>query len=158
MGVSTDGILAYGYDLGGGEDEWHIAEVAEYEPWHPAWLEADEDGDYDYVDAVEKRLLASIGFTETDWEAEGYFDRMKAAKERVGVELVIYCSFEYPIYLLAAHRVTVARGYVQEIDWAALDAMRVEQDWDDKLRAALAKLGITPTQPEPRWLLVSLMG
>ena len=29
MGQSTDGILAYGYDLGGGDSEWKLADTPE---------------------------------------------------------------------------------------------------------------------------------
>jgi len=30
MGISTDAILAYGYNLGGGDEEWDVREVDEY--------------------------------------------------------------------------------------------------------------------------------
>ena len=33
MGSSASGILLYGYDLGGGEDDWKIEEVDEYGFW-----------------------------------------------------------------------------------------------------------------------------
>ncbi|MEU5608421.1 hypothetical protein AB0H03_06635 [Streptomyces sparsogenes] len=160
MGRSTNAVLAYGYDLGG-SDEWKIRESGEYgELPNLAWYDPEnEDGD-DFLEAAERRLLAEIaGFTET-WsgENEGYFEREREAKDRLGVKFDIYCSGEYPMYLLAAHVTTVWRGDIQVIDPARLAADPAEHGWDDKLQAALTALGITPTQDRARWLLCSYWG
>ncbi|PPS86442.1 hypothetical protein [Streptomyces sp. MH60] len=47
MGVSTDAILAYGYEL------------PEFDPEELEWVEEDEDGYTDFHDSVEKRLRAA---------------------------------------------------------------------------------------------------
>jgi hypothetical protein len=160
MGQSTNAVLAYGYDLAGGEDEWKIKEVGEYGEPKLDWYDDSEDNDDGFVEQAQKRLLAQVaGFTEK-WErgAEGYFAREKAAQERVGVEFESYCSGEYPMYVLAAHVITVHRGYSQLLDLAALVNAVGVSDWDAKLAAAIKALGITPTQAKPGWVLVSYWG
>lgn len=159
MGQSTNGILAYGYDLGG-DEEWKIAGLGEYGELPPLdWYSTDDDGD-DFQSAAERRLLAELAdFTET-WtkDNEGYFDRERKAQARLGVEFDTYCSGEYPMYLLAAKVITVYRGDVKDIDMAALAVEPEMNGWDEKLRAALAVLGITPAQDRAKWLLCSYWG
>jgi len=154
--MSTNGVLVYGYNLSNGEDDWAIQEAVEYGDWSPEWASDPEDPDV--VEDADRHLLASVGFTEDDWSADGYFDRKKAAKAQLGVELESYCSSEYPMYALSAHTITCYRGDHQTVDFAALESLRVEQDWDAKLQHALTVLGITPTQEKPCWLLLSYMG
>jgi hypothetical protein len=158
MGTSTDAILFYGYNLGSSEDEWHIEEAGEDGEWEPDWYDAKDGDDDDIVTAAENRLLASVGFTESDWRVDGYYERKGHAEARVGVELDSHCSGDFPIYFLAAHKIVARRGYAEEIDLTQLEASRVEQDWDGKLRAAVEALGITPKQAGPKWLLVSYWG
>lgn len=157
MGQSTNGILAYGYDLGG-EEGWKLQGLGEYgELPDLPWLEEDED---DFQSAAERRLLAEIaGFTET-WSNsnDGYFQRKREAKARVGVEFDSYCSGDYPMFLLATKVITVYRGDCKHIDMAALAVEPEMNGWDEKLRAALTALGITPTQEQAQWLLVSYWG
>ncbi len=156
MGNSADGILAYGFNLGGDEGGWEVAEAdSEYGEWKPDWYDEDEE---DLAGDAEKRLLEVAGFSETDYKAEGYYDRKREAEARVGVELVPYCSFDYPIYVLAAHAITVYQGHAKEIDWAELERQRVSEGWDDKLTAAREALGVTPKQEQPKWLMVSRWG
>lgn len=151
MGTTTNGILAYGYDLGSG-DEWRVdgASVAR--------MEALADDDAGLTEAVEAALLAAVGFTETDWRADGYFDRKKAAEKRAGVEVEHHCHGDYPMYLLSAHTITAYRGDVETVDFAALTAQAEAEEWDAKLSDALAVLGIKPKQERPAWLLVSYWG
>lgn len=154
MGQSTNGMLVYGYDLGGPEDGWKVAEAGEYGEWMPSWSTEDSD----IITDAEKALMASVGFTETDWRAEGYFDREREAKARLGVEFESYCSADYPLWVLAACVITVYRGDAKEVDLAALEAQRTQEEWDAKLAAAVQALGIEPTQDGPRWMLVSYWG
>lgn len=154
MGVSTDGILAYGYNLGGADAGWEIQQADEDGEWTPVWA-SDPD---DLIGDVEKVLLAAMGFTETDYQAEGYFDRQREAQQRVGVEIESFCSGDYPMYVLAAHAITAHRGHVKAVDFVELDKLRVEQAWDAKLKRAAEALGITPKQATPVWLLVSYWG
>jgi hypothetical protein len=160
MGRSTNGMLAYGYDLGG-EEGWKLQEAGEYGelPSLPWFDPDDEEGD-GFQEAAERRLLAEIaGFTET-WSIgnEGYFDREKAAEGLVGVKFGTYCSGEYPMFLLAAKVITVYGGDVKGIDIAALAVEPEMNGWDEKLHAALQVLGITPVQEKAKWLLASYWG
>lgn len=162
MGTSTDGILAYGYDLGGSEGEWKVRETGEYGALNVGWLpeedDEDDEGDHDIVTLMEKRLLVASGFAETDWEAEGYFARERAAEESIGVKVESYCSGDYPMYVLAAKVITASRGDCEPIDMGALAAPELLAGWDAKLSAALGVLGITPEQEKPSWLLCSYWG
>ncbi|MFF0166806.1 hypothetical protein [Streptomyces prasinus] len=159
MGQSTNGMLAYGYDLGG-EEEWKIREAGEYgELPELDWFNPDnEDGD-GFQEAAERHILAQLAdFTETDWRADGYFDREREAKARLGVEFDTYCSGDYPMYLLAAKVITVYRGSVEHIDMEALAVEPEMNGWDEKLHAAVQALGITPAQDKPKWVLCSYWG
>lgn len=157
MGQSTNAILAYGYNLGADEDGWKLQEAGEYgEPPALPWYDPERD---DFVEAAERRLLAEVaGFTETDWRVEGYFTREREAKARLGVEIEAYCSDSCPMYVLAAHVTTVHRGWIEHVDPNDLAQRPVAEGWDVSLRAAVTALGITPVQPEPRWLLCSYWG
>ncbi|HEY8985719.1 MAG TPA: hypothetical protein VIU15_39880 [Streptomyces sp.] len=160
MGMSTDAILAYGYHLGGPDGGWELHGLDKYDelpalPWYDV---DDEEGD-DFQSAAERHLLVTIAdFTETDWRADGYDDRRKAARSRVGVGFETHCSADYPGFLLITKGITVYRGSVKEIDFAALQAEVQEAGADAKLRAALDALGLQPTQERAQWLLCSYWG
>lgn len=146
MGQSTNGILAYGYDLGEGN------ELGEGD-----WLADDVD---DLGGALERRLLAELGgFTET-WEThpDGFFEREGAAKARLGVEIYTHCSDGCPMLLLATHVVTASRGFPETLDLAAYASMPGSLRWNERLQEALAALQITPPRSEPGWLLCSYWG
>lgn len=100
MGMSSRARLVYGYALGGDEDSegWLIEEASEYGEWEPDWQ--GEDG---ITEAAEARMLASVGFTETDWEVDGYFDRQREAKDRLGVKFVHHGG-EWSCVVLATPR------------------------------------------------------
>lgn len=143
MGTSTNGILAYGYDLG--ED---FAGLSDYERNEPAWYDESEG----WQESAEKALLAAHGFTETDWQVDGYFARKKAAEEEMGVELDTYCSGDYPMFLLAAKVQTCYRGDADPVD------LTLPDNADERLAWALGVLGITPKADRPQWLLASYWG
>ena len=154
MGMDPEGRLVYGYALGGDEDSdgWLIEEASEYGEWEPDWM-----GDDDLISAAEQRLLASVGLTETDYMADGYYDRVREAKARHGVQFVSHGG-EYSCWALAAHEVRVEWGEVAELNFAELEAARVAGDWDAKLAAAVSALGVTPKQARPAWLLLAFYG
>jgi hypothetical protein len=154
MGTSTDAVLAYGYDLG----EWNkIQGAGEFgELLNLPWL--DDDSDDGYRDQAERHLLRSVGLTEEPWVEDGYYEREKEAKARLGVQFETYCSDRAPMQILAAHVITVSRGDSEILDLTALMNAPVEHGWDDNLRAACEALGITPTQETPAWVLVSYWG
>jgi hypothetical protein len=139
MGVSTDAILAYGVEL-------YDPDTTEL----PGWYDEDENED-GFVDAALDRLRAAVGFTETDYTAEGFWTRQREADERVGVSIVAHCSGEYTMYLLAAKEITASRGYPVRPD------MTVPDGADERIRWALEQLGMDTGQT-PAWLLVSWWG
>lgn len=154
MGMSANAVLAYGYDLGG--EEWKVREVGEYGALTLPWF--NEDDEDDFVTAAKKRLLVAAGFVEDDWQVDGYFARQREAKDRLGVEFETYVSLDYPQYILAAKVITAGWGDSELVDVTALQCEPLENHWDDKLTAALKTLGLTPTQEQPGWLLVSYWG
>ncbi|MFJ1549743.1 hypothetical protein [Streptomyces sp. NPDC088246] len=89
MTQATDGLLVYGYDLGG-LGEWKIQEGGEQDEL--ALLDRyDEDEDRNFTSAAERRVLATVAvFTEL-WTrgvgSAGYFERGKPAEARVVVEI-----------------------------------------------------------------------
>ena len=97
MGVSTDAILAYGYDLeedGVPEDFAETGDLGEY-------------------------LGKLAGLSEDDWQGQ------RALERECPVEIVSHCSADYPMYFLAINRNTdqnnvfrirCSRGSVVEID------------------------------------------
>jgi hypothetical protein len=157
MGMSTKGVLAYGYHLGGGDSGWDVREAGEYGELNLDWH--GEEAEDDFAAAAEARLLAEIaGFTE-QWgdNPDGeYWTRHKAAKARLGVELETYCQSDYPTYVLAAKVITAHGGDVEVLDLGALAT--VPPEWNERLAAAVAALGITPTQERPGWVLGSYRG
>jgi hypothetical protein len=162
MGSSSRAHLAYGYDLGTAED-FKAAERGEYGSPKLPWLPVDEDGDSDYSEfgeEIEKRLLASVGFTETNWRAEGYHDRKRIAEDRIGVELDFSGHSDYAGWVL------IAKGSERDVEWsdamtldpAELAALPAHHGWPDQLAAALSALGITPTQTAASWLVYPSYG
>lgn len=154
MGRSLSAKLVYGYDLGGGEDEWKVREVDEYGGLpHLDWYDEDSE---DFVGDAEKRLLAVVaGFTET-WEtatSDGFYEREKAAKARLGVEFDWYGLSDGSSHLLAAHVVNV--GWSGLVDVATLAVHPDRLAWNAALASAISALGITPTQDRPGWILCS---
>ena len=116
MGMSTSGILAYGFDLGGPE-KWEVREAGEYGELPPLdWYNEDDENSY-FIEAAERRLLASIGFTET-WHQgnEGYFRREREARAQLGVAFETYCSGDYPMHLLTTKVITAYGGDAHQID------------------------------------------
>ena len=161
MGQSTNAMLVYGYHLGSDDNGWLLEGVGEYGELPTLdWYDPDdEDGD-GFQETAEKRLLAEIaGFTER-WAkgSEGYWDREREAKARVGVQFETHCSGDYPMYLLVAKGITAYRGDVKEIDFPTLQAEMQAADADTKLRAALDALGLRPKQERAQWLLCSYWG
>lgn len=142
MGVSTDGILAYGFDLG--EDfgfDWDREDV-------PAWVTDEDD------EAAENVLLAANGFTEPEPDGDAWIawhDRRTAALEQLGVELIAHCSDRAPMYLLAAKSFENRRGDAVAVDF------NLPENAAERLAWAVDVLGLTKFQGQaPRWLLASM--
>lgn len=166
MGTSTDGILAYGYDLDG-QDGLNAVEAQPREKYGSGYLKTswydeeaegqatDEDGDeLSLIEILEKRLYDAIPDAP---EARYSWQRDDLVKTHYGVWFESHCSGDYPMYILATHAVTAHRGHPKTLDFAALEAQRVAEDWDGRLTRALAILEVTPLKPAA-WLLASDWG
>jgi hypothetical protein len=162
MGSDPKAHLAYGYELGTRED-FKAAERDEYGSPKLPWLAVDEGGYAkcgDLAERAETLLLASMGFTEDDWRADGYRDRKREAENRLGVELAYSGADGYEGWML------VGLDSERSVEWS--EAMTLDLDeltnrpaymsWDDNLAHALGVLGITPTQPGPKWLVFPSYG
>jgi hypothetical protein len=130
MGVSSDGILVYGVDLG--------EEI-------PAFLE-EYDGDFN--EYLENRSgLPKYGETGHD------FGKHNEYPKAFPIDLTSYCSYEYPMHILSVrgteHR--AYRGYTVPIK-----SLDVPRDKVAELISFCAEVGIE--NPEPSWLLVSMYG
>jgi hypothetical protein len=156
MGSSPYGRLIYGYDIGGDDVGWHIAEYDQdrYELTMPWLREETDDPDDDFVTRAEKLLLTEIaGFTETDWRSEGCSDRLQAAKERIGVCVTSYGHYDAGGHALATHEISMEWDCSDVLNLAELAARPAAEGWDDRLAAAVRALSITPSQERPGWLL-----
>ncbi|WNI20348.1 hypothetical protein [Actinacidiphila sp. ITFR-21] len=159
MGQNTDGILAYGYNLGGPDEGWEVQETGRYGELLPVdWYDEAGDGG-DFVTAAELHLRTTVGGFTEQWTkgagAGGYYERAEAAQARVGVKVVRHCSNVAPQFVLATHVTAAARGRVVPLDFDDLTRSRLAGDWDDQLARALAALGLTALQDAPAWLLLS---
>ncbi|WP_125789773.1 hypothetical protein [Amycolatopsis sp. WAC 01375] len=153
MGNSPHGMLAYGYDLGGGDAGWYISNLTESGQLDLSWHFDEYD---DFVEHAEKRLRERIaGFAETDWTVEGYRERRDAAHDTVGVTFTAHGDIQQPSYALAAHVIDVSWESPAQVRFADLERRRLSRNWDGRLARALRVLEITPRQQRPAWLLMT---
>jgi hypothetical protein len=157
MGTTIKAELSYGYRLQGGDGEWLVREVHpdDSDEWglNLDWFNEDEDS---FDEAAKARLLASVGFTETDYTVDGYYDRLDAAEKRLGVTLE-RTGYDAQDLLLFTKQIGAYCGDAEVIDPAVLVA-EADSDADARLRSALAVLGLTPLQEQPAWLLTAYRG
>lgn len=103
MGVSTDAILAFGFDLGDEED----VTLAER-------FGAEEDDDsFDFDEWIGKQAGAVYpagyaGINSPEYVA--YYEKLQAAIAACPVEVITHCSYDYPMHFLAL-RGTEARAW-----------------------------------------------
>ncbi len=98
MGMDPDGILVYGYALGGPEEGWKVDGLADrwgslVTPWYRRedddYENPDEDDD-DFATMADRQLLIAHGFTEewpdggTPGEIDAYCARKRAAERAIG--------------------------------------------------------------------------
>jgi hypothetical protein len=155
MGCHATGILAYGYDLGGGSQEWKVAEITGDNQSTLDWFLVDEDAD-DFRDQAEACLVDRLGdFTDTDPAAQDYYQNYARALVDVGITVDTHGDDDDPSYVLAAHLSSASSTLPQELSLDRLEQRRTTEDWDGKLADALTALGLTPAQDRPRWLLLA---
>lgn len=143
MSTSTDAILAYGYDLGGG-DPWKFTPVDGDGVWLPDWLVPSQ--------------LTGAQKAQFDEDGElGTRDLMELAQKRLDdhdshIQLVEHCSSAYPSWILAVASYEARRGGPVAVPEA--EPGRYVSPWYQRLVKAQHLLGIT-CPGGPAWLLAS---
>jgi len=153
----------YGFDLGSEEHEWKVKEAKTDEygcqelvlPWFVYGSEDPEveDSEEDFETLANETLLKAYGFDEAvSRNLPDYHELRKAAVADLGVKVDSFSHCEYPRYALfaIASESTAETGDVTEV---AFPSSIVMHQWDRRLQLALRKLGITPLQRHPAWLL-----
>jgi hypothetical protein len=160
MGMSTDGMLVYGFDLGSYEhgEGWKFKELdGDGEPVFP-WYTTGED----FVEALERALLATVhGFDpdrETYPDSQSYYRAEKAAKERLGLEVVRYGHIEYSGWILAANTLTIHQSETRAINPHYLIYRPISSRWNNNLIHAVKDIGMSFENNWPSWLLTAETG
>ena len=157
MGTSSDGVLCFGIDFG--ED---------YEfPWdNYKGDDSDEEGDIDdwwmiqsgYIPSVEiyNKEGELIEGVTTETEDEYWGHRRKFQEQNpLPVDLALYCSYDYPMYILAVKgtQSSACRGEVVEIE-----NLDVDHDSKKTLEDFCDKYLDLDADKIPKWYLCSLYG
>lgn len=133
MGISSDGIVAFGFPLG--DEDFEFPERM------TAYLDKDdEDEEFDFDDFI----CAEAGVSDAPYEVR------KAHIEACPVELVKYCSYDYPMCFLAIRGTEkrACRGYCEEF-------MPESHNWAE-MKEFCDKYGIE--WREPGWHVMSMYG
>lgn len=143
MGISSDGMLYFGFPIG--EEDQHISEFDFVE-------ESDEE--FDDIIIREAGLRKWEETTEGE-DRDNWRKDCRKAQEECPVDLKIYCSYDYPMHMLVARGLTysVSGGYYEEID---PEKLKVPQDNIDAMKKWCDDHKIE--WQEPKWLLCSLYG
>lgn len=136
MGVSTDALLFYGFQIPGGAEDGE----------DPFWGDADDPEDF---------IAARAGFETPEVWSVRHSERQQQILTRIGVEVVQHCSVDYPMYAIGvtASLRTARRGYPIEL---VSDDLEVRPEWK-KLLVDFAKLVGIKAQT-PKWILASNWG
>lgn len=155
MGVSTDGILAFGVILEDGirlpwYDEKHEGDI---ESW---WR--DVNGFVDVHQPWNENGGYAPGWTRDDHRLKDHFaaQRLWTKENPCPVDPVNYCSGDCPMWAIAVPSSvrSARRGYPETID---LDNLIVTDDDQQKLLDFIRKYDIE-CDDEPRWFLASYWG
>lgn len=127
MGMDADGIFVYGFYVGGEEGL-------------PEWMGDDEGFDFD-------DLIAGPYVAGCDYKAR------HATIEACPAELVTFCSYDNPEYILALRGTKKSCSWGESIEITSLD---VDPARVAALKAWCEEKGIPWEQP--KWLLASMWG
>lgn len=142
MGVSSTGLLVYGYDLGGVDAEWTVQEADDYGAWRPAWFTAGQfaaldDGSLDIGEALAERL------------------RFHSVR---GVEVLTYGHYSSPGYMLAMECIKAYQGTTKPVHGLVNSKLETPPLAIERMGAALKALQVSPVQDGACWLLTVLYG
>lgn len=132
MGVSSDGLLLFGFSVGDDDKP-------------PDWLFDPEDEDADALEFDD--FVCGI----SDLPADAPYEARKAFIDACPAELVLYCSYDYPMYVLTVRGTTkrAYRGDLNEVGDLTVEPERI---------AAFKAWCETNDIPyeEPKWFLASM--
>jgi hypothetical protein len=145
MSSSPSGHLVYGFHLGSGGD-WQIKEKTGDEFWSQLdlpWYDAEAEDSPRFPEALSDRI-----------------DEVKAKEIAPGLDLVFGgdCQWDENDLYLVIHEIIAYDGGPKTVDPAWMDREPWAQEWQTKLKAACARIGITPIDEHPAWFLVSSYG
>lgn len=144
MGVSTDAIIAFGFDLG------------EELPESLEQLLSDADGE------IDEALAADMGLTLPNYDAVGY-EAWSAARDeataQLKIDLISHCSGDYPMYFLAVRGSDkkARRGFPTALCFQNLGSDEFQSNGSiDALRSFCERHSIE--WQEPQWYIFSMWG
>jgi hypothetical protein len=150
MGISSDGIVNFG---------WPLGEVDSYdnEVFPQEWFDEDES----IRDVFDEKVLELCGVVRPDHkdydkqEWTDYFAAKREAEETFPLQMDSYCSYDYPMYFLAVRGVQhrAYRGDAVELKFPAISYGRILATLE-----AAKKLGITLPDVDPKWYVYSMYG
>lgn len=149
MGVSTNAILAFGFDLG-------VESTDELSQLFRPGVELEEDESFEFDDwiATQAGAVYPEGHGGIDSnEYTDYWKKSKAAIAACPVEVITHCSYDCPMYFLALRgsQSTALRGYPVAVTTPVPPAEQVSA-----MRAFCDQHGIK--WQEPSWHIFSLWG
>ena len=140
MGVSSDGQLHFGIVLKDGDGEPLQDGAA------PGFILFDADGDVD----LDLLICSEMNIPRRNYAA------LRTARKEYPVAMEIFCSFDYPMYILRVNvpeaEMTVSRGYHNAFsELPVIPMAAIEQ-----FKAWCSSHSLEPE--EPKWILSSLYG
>ena len=144
MGVSTDAILAFGFDLG---EEEELPEQL---------LELLQKHEHDVDDALADDHGFELPEYEVGCDYKEFAAKQAAAHAKLKICLIDHCSGECTMYFLAARgsERAASRGNPTALEPADFDTGRFGQDVLDAMRAFCDRHGIE--WQEPKWHIFSM--
>lgn len=145
MGISTDGLLIFGFDLGEEFPKGIYGSEEEYEDCE----------DHNLEDVIADKAGLKYREDFTDEEAKVYFAKKRDLEATCPISIEYHCSYECPMYIIAIRgaKFSAHRGYPLELDQSLLTVS------PEKIAAAKAWCESNGIEwQEPKWLLASLWG
>jgi len=149
MGVSTDGLLFYGFEVGGAEsDVDHLNYLRLYDNYK-------QERTQEEIDETWKTLDNDYGDSDLG-DGDNGLDFLQKQGRYPGIKLVNSCSGDYPVLYLTHEKTytRASRGYPKEIDVPSLQSKA--SSVIEELKQFCLDMHI-PWQ-EPKWLLGSYWG
>ena len=148
MGISSDGILVFGVDLGC-EEEWFPTVLPD-----AIIKELTGDGFDNYI--YRCAGVPEFRDDETEDEQDARWEAQRAAINACPVKDVLHCSYDYGMWILAVRgtEMIAPRGCPQEI---TSDKLQVPPEKVEAFKAWCTEHGIE-LHTEPGWILTSVYG